>query len=85
MHIAEQMQGLRSTRKRSLLFANEHFERKRNAADAREMCSPTRKAHSLKKLVGLFKYNIRRFLLLNRFFAFGKFAICLGLNILNGY
>ena len=36
---AEQMQGLRSARKRSLLFANEHFERKRNAADAREICS----------------------------------------------
>ena len=28
-------------------MVNEHFERKRNAADAREMCSPTRKAHSL--------------------------------------
>ena len=30
------MQGLRSARKRSLLDANEHFEHKRNAADARE-------------------------------------------------
>ena len=39
VHIAEQMQGLRSARKRSLLKVNEHFERKRNAADAREMCS----------------------------------------------
>ena len=39
VHIAEQMQGLRSARKRSLLKVNEHFERKRNAADARKMCS----------------------------------------------
>ena len=39
VHIAEQMQGLRSARKRSLLKVNEHFERKRNAADAREVCS----------------------------------------------
>ena len=39
MHIAEQMQGLRSARKRSLLGANEHFEHKRNAADASEMHS----------------------------------------------
>ena len=37
LHITEQMQGLRSARKRSLLGANEHFEHERNAADAREM------------------------------------------------
>ena len=39
MHIAEQMQGLRWARKRSLLGANEHFEHERNAADASEMHS----------------------------------------------
>ncbi len=39
MHIAEQMQGLRWARKRSLLSANEHFEHERNAADASEMQS----------------------------------------------
>ena len=37
LNITEQMQGLRSARKRSLLSANEHFEHERNAVDAREI------------------------------------------------
>ena len=39
-HIAEQMQGLRSARNRSLLGANEDFEHERNTAVACEICSP---------------------------------------------
>lgn len=40
VHIAEQMQGLRGARMRSLLGVNEQSEPKRNAADDCEMCSP---------------------------------------------
>ena len=77
VHIAEQMQGLRSARKRSLLKVNELFERKRNAADAREMCSQrvgfaegflcpsTQRVHIARRVQGLVLILLRSLLKVN--------------------